>query len=169
MGVIDAGVGDRDRHRGAPGGDVPALGRVDVGVVGPLKGRRRLIEVAERLARVVESRLLEEQRVVRHAVEVIEEVRLRVANLGAALECSRRGGHRLAGRQPDDLGAIDQQPLLEVGADPVADRRPIGAIAAGLVAHDQLTRRIARRLSWAAADAARAAIALAQAAIATRN
>ena len=86
MRVVDPAVGDRDRDLGASGGDVPGLGRVDVGVVGAGEARGDGVEVAEGLARVVEAGLLEDQRVVGDAVEMQEVVGLREADLGAALE-----------------------------------------------------------------------------------
>ena len=82
----DAGVDDRDRHARA-GGDVPGLGRVDVGVGRPG-------QPADRLARVVEAPELAEARVVGERVEGDAAVRLDVAHVRVPLE--RRAGGRAA-------------------------------------------------------------------------
>src|SRR3954468_5907594 len=91
VGLRDAGVHDADLHpagrrEGAHAGEVPALGRVDVGV-----------GCAARLAGVVEAVELAEPRVVRRREDLHRRVDLGVLDAGAWRSASRRGP---PGRRP---------------------------------------------------------------------
>ena len=132
MRPVDAGVDHRDRHVRAARGDVPRLGRIDVGV-GSAAG------AVDRLARVVQSPRIAERRIVRQRVDRDHGVRLGVAH-ARVLAQRRDRGVDVARREVRER-AVDLLPaLLLVGPDALQDLLLLGGGDVALKSDEHVAR-----------------------------
>jgi hypothetical protein len=139
VGRVDAGVDHSDDRAGRADGDVPGVGRVDVRVGDPGKGRRWRIADPVGLSRVAQAPELGEERVVRNGLEQRScEIGLHGGDRVVAPIVAHRGLDVGAVGDPDQRHPPPGQAVEHPGPGGKVRRRTNPRGHAGPEAHDEL-------------------------------